>query len=55
MNNMIEKVIKDGSETRRVRYNMVSITDLECINCSRTLIFSHKNLLVEYGDACCTF
>ena len=51
MNNMTEKVIKDGSETRRAKYNMVcSIIGSFLILIGIILLFV-KGLSVEYIDA----
>ena len=51
MNNMTEKVIKDGSETRRSKYNMISSilgTALLLLGIALLVI---KGMSVEYVDA----
>ena len=50
-NNMIDKVIKDGSETRRAKYNMVcSIIGL-CLILIGIILLLVKGMSVEYIDA----
>lgn len=51
MNNMTEKLIKDGSETRRAKFNLISIiiaTILLCIGATCLII---KGMSIEYIDA----
>lgn len=51
MNNITAKLIKDGSETRRARFNMVAVvigTVLLCIGAACLII---KGISVEYIDA----
>ena len=51
MNNMTEKVIKDGSETRRARYNMVCLVIGSFLILIGIILFLVKGLSVEYIDA----
>ncbi|MGI6361517.1 MAG: DUF3955 domain-containing protein [Bacillota bacterium] len=51
MNNMTAKLIKDGSETRRAKFNMIAVvigTLLLCIGATCLII---KGMSVEYIDA----
>lgn len=51
MNNLTEKLIKDGSETRRAKFNLILViigTALLCIGASCLII---KGMSVEYVDA----
>ena len=51
MNNMTEKVIKDGSETRRARYGMVSSIIGAALLLIGIALLVIKGLSVEYIDA----
>lgn len=51
MNNMTEKVIKDGSETRRAKYNMISLAIGGVLILLGLLMFMIKGASVEYIDA----
>lgn len=51
MNNMTEKVIKDGSETRRARYNMISSIVGAGLLLIGIALLVMKGLSVEYVDA----
>ena len=55
MNNMTEKVIKDGSETRRAKYNMVCSIIGSFLILIGIILLLVKGLSVEYIDAqgCC--
>ena len=51
MNNMTEKVIKDGSETRRQRYNMVCLVIGSFFLLIGIIMLVIKGLSVEYIDS----
>ena len=51
MNNMTEKVIKDGSETRRAKYNMVCSIIGGGLILIGIILFLVKGISVEYIDA----
>ena len=51
MNNMTEKVIKDGSETRRAKYNMVCSIIGSFLILIGIILLLVKGLSVEYIDA----
>lgn len=51
MNNMTEKVIKDGSETRRAKYNMVCIIIGNFLLLIGIIMLLIKGMSVEYIDA----
>lgn len=51
MNNMTEKLIKDGSETRRTRFNMIAIVMGTILLCIGAMCFILKGMSVEYIDA----
>ena len=51
MNNMTEKVIKDGSETKRANYNMVSSVLGGVLILIGIMLLVIKGLSVEYIDA----
>lgn len=51
MNNMTEKVIKDGSETRRAKYNMISSAIGGILLPIRVMLLVIKGMSVEYIDA----
>ena len=51
MNNMTEKVIKDGSETRRAKYNMISSVIGGIILLIGVMLLVIKGMSVEYIDA----
>ena len=51
MNNMTEKVIKDASETRRAKYNMISTVVGAVLLLMGIMCFVIKGLSVEYIDA----
>lgn len=51
MNNMTEKVIKDGSETRRAKYNMVCSMIGGFLILIGVILLLVKGLSVEYVDA----
>ena len=50
MNNMTEKIIKDGSETRRAKYNMVSSILGAFLIVIGIILFLVKGMSVEYID-----
>ena len=50
MNNMTEKIIKDGSETRRAKYNMVSSILGAFLIVIGIILFLVKGMSVEYVD-----
>ena len=50
MNNMTEKVIKDGSETRRARYNMVCSIIGSFLILIGIVLLLVKGMSVEYID-----
>ncbi|MDO4487240.1 MAG: DUF3955 domain-containing protein [Bacillota bacterium] len=50
MNNMTEKVIRDGSETRRARYNMISTVISGVLLLMGIMCFWIKACSVEYID-----
>ncbi len=51
MNNMTEKVIRDGSETRRARYNMIASIIGGALLLLGFLLIAIKGMSVEYIDA----
>ena len=51
MNNMTEKVIKDGSETRRAKFNMITSIIGVVLLCIGILLLVIKGMSVEYIDA----
>lgn len=51
MNNMTEKVIKDGSETRRAKYNMTSSVIGGILLFIGLMLLLIKGMSVEYIDA----
>lgn len=51
MNNMTKKLIKDGSETRRARMNLISITIGAALLCIGIALILIKANSVEYIDA----
>ena len=51
MDNVTEKVNRDGSETRRSRYNMVSFAIGAALLWTGIILLVVKSLSVEYGDA----
>ncbi|MGN1191174.1 MAG: DUF3955 domain-containing protein [Dorea sp.] len=51
MNNMTEKVIKDGSETRRAKYNMISSAIGGVLLLIGVMLLVIKGMSVEYIDA----
>lgn len=51
MNNMTEKVIKDGSETRRAKFNMITSIIGGVLLCIGILLLMIKGMSVEYIDA----
>ena len=51
MNNMTEKVIKDGSETRRAKFNMITSIIGSVLLCIGILLLVIKGMSVEYIDA----
>ena len=51
MNNMTEKVIKDGSETRRAKFNMITSIIGGVLSCIGILLLVIKGMSVEYIDA----
>ncbi len=51
MNNMTEKVIKDGSETRRAKYNMISSAIGGILLLIGVMLLVIKGMSVEYIDA----
>ena len=51
MNNMTEKVIKDGSETRRAKYNMISSIIGGVLLLIGVILFMIKGMSIEYIDA----
>lgn len=51
MNNMTEKVIKDGSETRRAKFNMITSIIGGVLLCIGILLLVIKGVSVEYIDA----
>ena len=51
MNNMTEKVIKDGSETRRAKYNMISSVIGGILLFIGIMLLLIKGMSVEYIDA----
>lgn len=51
MNNMTEKVIKDGSETRRAKYNMISSVIGGVLLLIGVMLLVIKGISVEYIDA----
>lgn len=51
MNNMTEKVIKDGSETRRAKFNMITSIIGCVLLCIGILLLVIKGMSVEYIDA----
>lgn len=51
MNNMTEKVIKDGSETRRAKYNMISSVIGGILLLIGVMLLVIKGMSVEYIDA----
>lgn len=51
MNNMTEKVIKDGSETRRAKYNMISSVIGGILLLIGVMLLMIKGMSVEYIDA----
>ena len=51
MNNMTEKVIKDGSETRRAKFNMITSIIGGGLLCIGILLLMIKGMSVEYIDA----
>ena len=51
MNNMTEKVIKDGSETRRAKFNMTTSIIGGGLLCIGILLLVVKGMSVEYIDA----
>lgn len=51
MNNMTEKVIKDGSETRRAKYNMISSVVGGVLLLIGSMLLFIKGMSVEYIDA----
>lgn len=51
MNNMTEKVIKDGSETRRAKYNMISSVIGGVLLLIGVMLLVIKGMSVEYIDA----
>lgn len=50
MNNMTEKVIKDGSETRRAKFNMITSIIGGVLLCTGILLLVIKGMSVEYID-----
>ena len=50
MNNMTEKVIKDGSETRRAKYNMISSVVGGVLLLIGIMLLFIKGMSVEYID-----
>lgn len=51
MNNMTEKLIKDGSETRRAKYNLATVAIGAMLLCIGITCLVIKGLSVEYVDA----
>ncbi len=51
MNNMTEKIIQDGSETRRARFNAITIVIGALLLCLGILLLVIKAFSVEYVDA----
>lgn len=51
MNNITEKVIKDGSETRRAKFNMITSIIGGVLLCIGILLLVIKGMSVEYIDA----
>lgn len=51
MNNMTEKVIQDGSETKKARYNMITSIIGGVLFLIGVMLFIIKGLSVEYIDA----
>lgn len=51
MNNMSEKLIKDGSETRRARMNLIAISIGALLLCLGVACILLKGITVEYIDA----
>ncbi len=51
MNNMTEKVIKDGSETRKAKFNMISTVVGGVLLLIGMMLLVIKGLSVEYIDA----
>jgi predicted membrane protein len=51
MNNMTEKIIQDGSETRRARFNAPTIVIGALLLCLGILLLVIKASSVEYVDA----
>lgn len=51
MNNMTEKLIKDGSETRRAKINLISLLIGAALLCIGALCILMKASSVEYIDA----
>lgn len=51
MNNMTEKLIKDGSETRRAKMNLISIIVGAALLCFGVACIFIKAISVEYIDA----
>ncbi len=50
MNNMTEKIIKDGSETRRSRFNMITTSIGAGLLLLGILLLAIKAMSVEYVD-----
>lgn len=50
MNNMMEKVIRDGSETRRARFNMITSVIGGVLILTGVVLLVIKGLSVEYVD-----
>lgn len=51
MNNMTEKLIKDGSETRKAKYNMTAVIIGAVLLCIGAACLVIKGMSVEYIDA----
>lgn len=51
MNNMTEKLIKDGSETRRAKINLILVLIGSALLCAGALCFVLKEISPEYVDA----
>lgn len=51
MNNMTEKVIRDGSEVKKAKYNMISIITGTVLLLTGIMLLALKGMSVEYIDA----
>lgn len=51
MNNMTAKLIQDGSETRRAKFNLISVVIGTALLCIGATCIIMKGMSVEYIDA----